>query len=231
MLPEKVFAAPAISCMSAALLVAACTPRSSSVGVAPPAPEIAAIEIASRSAVSADRLLIRHVSLRMDADRPETLAEPINQIAAAAGGFVQHVTTERDEKLQVMLRVPAARLDTVLAQLERLGDVKERTESARDVTEESIDIEARLTSLVAVRDRLRSLLRSSNSVQDIVAVERELARIQGEVDALEGRLKYLRSNVALAQVAVRIDQRHVLGPLGWVVAGAAWVISKLFVIK
>jgi hypothetical protein len=231
MLPEKVTAARTIVCLAAALAFGGCTSRSSSVAVAPPAPEFDALEIASSSAQAADRLLIRQVSLRMDADNPESLAEPVNQIAVAAGGFVQRVTTERNERLEVMLRVPAARLDTVLAQLERLGDVKERAESARDVTEESIDVEARLTSLIAVRDRLRSLLRSSNSVQDIIAVERELARIQGEVDALEARLKYLRSNVALAQVAVRIDQRHILGPLGWVVAGAAWVVSKLFVIK
>jgi hypothetical protein len=229
MLPAKVFAAPAIACFIV-LGVAGCTSNQRSVAVAPPSPEFAS-ETVIRSSVSADRLLIRYVSLRLDADNPQTLAEPINQIAVGAGGFVQRVTTERNERLEVMLRVPATRLDTVLAQLERLGDVKERTESARDVTEESVDVEARLTSLVAVRDRLRTLLRSSNSVQDIVAVERELARIQSEVDALEARLKYLRSNVALAQIAVRIDQRHILGPLGWVVAGAAWVVSKLFVIK
>jgi len=62
-------------------------------------------------------------------------------------------------------------------------------------------------------------------------VERELARVQGELDALERRLEYLRGSSAMAEMSVDARRKRILGPLGWVVAGAAWVVEKAFIIR
>ena len=62
-------------------------------------------------------------------------------------------------------------------------------------------------------------------------MERELGRLQAEIDSLQGRLDRLKSEVAFARVAVRVEQKTVLGPLGWLLAGAGSLIGKLFVLK
>jgi Domain of unknown function (DUF4349) len=217
------------------LLIAACvsTPSSRTVSAAPPPARDAAVASLGVPVGSqaAQRLLIRHVALTLEADNPSVLAGQITQVTTEAGGFIEDASTTAGERLEMQLRVPVAQLATVLARLERMGKVKDRRDSARDVTEETIDMEARLGSLVALRDRLRTVLQAAANVQDIMAVERELARVQGEIDSMQARLNYLRSHVALAQVSIRVDQRRVLGPLGWAVAGAAWVLSRLFIIQ
>lgn len=182
-------------------------------------------------AATAERLLVRRVSLRLVVDQPPPVGAQVEQIARGAGGFVENSRAEEDDRVTMVLRVPATRLDSVVAAVERLGEVDERQVAATDVTDETIDVEARLRNLVAVRDRLRQHLDRAANVQEVVTVERELARVQGEIDSLEGRLERLRGDVAMAQLTVRIDRRRVLGPLGALLSGILWVIEKLFVIR
>jgi len=56
-----------------------------------------------------------------------------------------------------------------------------------------IDLDARLANLVAVRDRLQEHLARSTNVSEVIEVERELARLQGDIDSLSGRSTFLRS--------------------------------------
>jgi hypothetical protein len=112
-----------------------------------------------------------------------------------------------------------------------LGDVESRTITASDVTEQLVDLDARLNALRATRDRLRQLLERADEVQDVISVERELGRVQGELESLEGRLELLRTQVAMSELSLRMTQEPVLGPLGAILAGAASLIGKLFVIR
>lgn len=129
----------------------------------------------------------------------------------------------------LVLRIPDNRLEPALDSLATFGDMKNRTVSAEDVTTTVIDVEARLANLVASRDRLRDLLGRATSVADIVAVERELARVQGEIDSLEARRNYLRDAAALSRLQLSLSRRVVLGPLGVVAKGVGWVLEKLFI--
>ncbi len=145
-------------------------------------------------------------------------------------GYVER--EERGERsASFTLRIPEASLDAVLDSLATLGSVANRTESAEDVTEQSIDLDARLQSLIATRDRLRKLHDSATTVAEVITVEHELARVQGEVDSLEGRLKYLRSSAALATVQLSIRRKIILGPLGVVAQAIGKLVAKLFVIR
>jgi hypothetical protein len=131
----------------------------------------------------------------------------------------------------LVLRVPSATLEATLDTLARFGRVERRSVAATDVTTEAQDLDARVVSLRATRDRLRQLLERAASVADIAAVEAQLSRVQQDLDSLEGRLKALRTDVALSALTVDLDRRHVLGPLGFVAAGLAWVVEKLFVLR
>ena len=110
-----------------------------------------------------------------------------------------------------------------------LGTPRERTVSAEDVTEQVVDTEERLVALRASRDRLRLLMERATSVADVVTVERELARVQAELESMERRLNALRGAVTLSELSVRIERGQVLGPLGLLAVGIGQVIGKLFV--
>ena len=187
--------------------------------------------LASQSPSVAQRLLVRRVWLLLEAEKPAALAAHAEQIATAAGGHVETLVLDEGERLRAVLRIPADRLEGVVAALERLGEVEEKRVAAADVTEENADLEARLRTLVAVRDRLRQHLERAEGVPDLLTLEREIARVQSEIEILESRLERLRTGVALAEVTLEARQERILGPLGRLGAGIVWAISKLFVIR
>ena len=217
------------------LAAAACTtaapmkPRSTEAGPSPsPAPAAAAAD----APVSIDdaRLLVRRAAMDVVVDDVARAAARAQSVLVGTDGYVER--GERSEhSASFTFRVPEASLDATLDSLSTLGKVASRTVSAEDVTEQSIDLDARLQSLIATRDRLRKLHDSATSVTEVLTVERELARVQGEVDSLEGRLKHLRSAAALASVDLSIRQKIVLGPLGVVAQAIGNFVAKLFVIR
>jgi hypothetical protein len=183
-----------------------------------------------------DRMLVHRVILALEAENLVALRDRAASTAAAMGGYVENVTLEQRgypdrPSLRMTLRVPAPSLDAMLDTLRGAGRVRAENRQALDVTEEVVDADARLRNLIGVRDRLREHLTRSGNVADVVAVERELARVQGQIDALEARLKHLRGTVALAEISLAASPRVVLGPLGVVAKGLGWVVAKLFVIR
>ena len=175
------------------------------------------------------REIVRRGRMHVEVDDLAAARRRLEDALAALGGRVELAEVTADERASYTLRVPANRLDAMMDSTAALGEVQSRTVSARDVTDQVVDTEARLAALRATRDRLRELLARASSVADVVSVERELARVQGELDSLEGRLQALRGEVALSELVVQLDRKQVLGPLGWLLRGAATVIEKLFV--
>jgi len=190
-----------------------------------PAPSVTA---AAPVSVDAERMLVRRGAMDVVVEDVAAAAARVQSQLVASGGYVERGQLG-EHSASFTLRVPEKALDATLDSLATLGSVASRTVSAQDVTEEAIDLDARLQSLIATRDRLRKLHDSATSVTEVIAVERELGRVQGEVDSLEGRLKHLRSSAALATVELSIRQKIVLGPLGVIAKGLGTLLSKLFV--
>ena len=172
--------------------------------------------------------LVRRGWLDLIVDAPPATAARAQEITLSFSGLVQTANVSDDEA-KLVLRVPEPRLDEALDQLSTLGKVDSRRLSANDVTEEVIDLEARVASLVAVRDRLRALLERSAGMSEIMSVERELARVQTEIDAIEGRLRHLTSRAVMAEVSLSAQRERRLGILGVVAVGVGKALGWLFV--
>ena len=176
------------------------------------------------------RMLVRRAAMSVEVDELGAGIGRTYAITTALAGYV-----DREDRAgrvaNLMLRVPESKLDLALDSLSRLGKVTSRSVSSQDVTNEAIDVEARLRTLTATRDRLRELLARSSAVADVVAVERELARVQAELESLQGRLQHLRTEAALSELHLTLEQRIVLGPLGRLFSGIGHAIGKLFVIR
>lgn len=197
------------------------------------AAQIARPEAASTAlpAQTAERLLVRHASLALDVERPSEVPPRATALATALGGYVQSASEVAGGGVHLTLRVPAPSLDAAIDSLARLGRVRSRTLRADDVTEQAVDLEARLATLRGARDRLRELQGKAATVADLLAAERELTRVQGELDGLEARLKFLRNSVALAELTLDARRPVVLGPLGVVFVGLGRLVAKLFVLR
>jgi hypothetical protein len=107
----------------------------------------------------------------------------------------------------VQLRIPSSRFREVLARLEHIGDVLHRDVQAEDVSEQFHDLEVQLTNLRAVRSRLQEFLTRAATLQDALQVERELERVGGQIDQIEGRIRFLSSRAALSTVTINFTRR------------------------
>ena len=174
--------------------------------------------------------LVRRGWLDLTVEAPPATAARAQEITLGFSGLVQTATVS-EEEAKLVLRVPEPRLDEALDQLSTLGEVDSRRLSANDVTEEVIDLEARVASLIGVRDRLRALLDRSTGMSEIMSVERELARVQAEIDSIEGRLRHLRSRAVMAELSLSARRERKLGPIGLLVVGAGRLLEKLFVYR
>ncbi|MCA9671611.1 MAG: DUF4349 domain-containing protein [Myxococcales bacterium] len=124
-------------------------------------------------------------------------------VAKRLGGYMT-VLTERS----ITLRVPSSRLDAALSALGKLGELLRRDIRGQDVTEQYLDLEIRLKNARAVRVRLLALLAKAKGVKDSVLIERELARVTEQIERLEGRLDYLKKNVAYSTVTVELAHKR-----------------------
>lgn len=93
------------------------------------------------------------------------------------------------------------------------------------------DDEARLRNSIALRGRLQQLLDRANNVEEALAIEKELARIQAEIESMRARLDRMKSEVELATLSLTLERKRVLGPLSYVGYGMFWALSKLFLIR
>lgn len=148
-----------------------------------------------------------------------------------AGGYVEREYASGETSFTLTLRVPQAAFSNLVYGLGQLGDVVGRNISSDDVTAEYVDTEARLKNMRALRDRLRELLAKATEVKDLLAIETELGRIQGEIESMEARLRVMKGQVDRSEINLTLTRKPVLGPLGYVFKGIYWSVSKLFVIR
>lgn len=124
-------------------------------------------------------------------------------ILALAREFGGHL--QESNALSVTVRVPAANFEAALARIQLLGEVVDSNVRAADVTEEMLDLDIRLGNARRARERLLEHLAKSEKLEDTLKIERELTRVTGEIERLEGRQRYLQSQIAMSTIRVDLD--------------------------
>jgi hypothetical protein len=194
------------------------------------APHQALAEVAAKTGSSTDAgaatqryLAVRHeLQLQTEADAVETAWKSASQACDAASCELIASTLARDDErlpTQATLeaRVPHGSFDAFLARVTALGVVGRHAVSAEDKTGEVIDAEARAKNMTEFRDRLRSLMQTPGAkLKDLIDVERELARVQGDIDSLAGRRKLLAGETERVHVVVAFSAKPA------VLAGGTW---------
>ncbi|MFE9771781.1 DUF4349 domain-containing protein [Streptomyces sp. NPDC005931] len=157
--------------------------------------------------------IIRTASLTVRVeDVPKALAEA-RSTTENAGGYVGTETTTRDddgdEHTRVVLRVPVAAYEEVLAGLEGTGKLLERHAKAEDVTEQVVDVESRITTQRASVARIRELMDRATKLSDVVTLEGELSTRQADLEALLARQASLKDRTSLATITLSLSETAV----------------------
>jgi hypothetical protein len=170
---------------------------------------------ASSSESIQSRALIRTGRITLEVDDFEDTERNLTQLVESRGGFVSDSHQEQNrvgERTyltgEVVLRVPSERFAATFEDIQTEGEVLQSSTSTEDVTEQLVDIEARLSNLRAQRDRLRTLYEQANDTEAILQVERRLSEVQTEIERLEARQQSLERRVALSTITVEIREER-----------------------
>jgi len=151
----------------------------------------------------------------LEVDDFEAARRNLSEAARARGGFVSdaraqlhRVDEERYRTGVVVLRVPRENFSALMERVEAGGTVVSSETSSQDVTDQLVDIEARLSSLRAERERLRTLFDRANETEDVLAVERRLSEVQTEIERLEARQQSLERRVAYSTITVELREEQ-----------------------
>jgi hypothetical protein len=142
----------------------------------------------------------------------EDIAEAMDKVADVAdelGGYVVSSHKSEDEKRNsgyITIRVSADRFDEAFDRLRQLAvSVPDESTEAKDVTEEYIDLHARLHNLEATEAQYLALLERAETVEEMLKVQQALSNVRGQIEQIEGRIKYLErtSDMSLIEVSLR----------------------------
>lgn len=155
-----------------------------------------------------ERKIIRNAELTLEANAPEEAQRKIAQISESKGGFVVESTqSSSDAKamprdtVTMTVRVPAAKFDEALSEIRQAANrVIVENIKGQDVTEEFIDIEARLKTQKALEAQFLEIMKQANSVENALKVQTEIARVRGEIEKIEGRKRFLESQASLSTI-------------------------------
>jgi hypothetical protein len=157
--------------------------------------------------------LVRTGRVALTVENVSTTERELTRVVRDAGGFVSSSRVRRDDREegtvvtgQLVVRVPAENFSTAFARIERAGEVRASNTSTRDVSEQLVDIEARLENLRAQRERLRGLYAQANDTEALLAIQERLSEVQSRIERLEARRQSLRRQVALSTIVIDLAE-------------------------
>jgi hypothetical protein len=178
-----------------------------------------AVAVAQETAVPSVRpRVIQTASLSLSVPRNEfdKVIDRARLLADSAGGFVVESSASQsgDERRLVtgslVIRVPEQSYARVMERLSALGRVEGREEAGQDVSQEFVDLEARVRHLEAVETQLLGLLDDTNTVAEALTVQSQLNQVQLDLEQARGRLQYLDDQVAFATISLDVRERQVV---------------------
>lgn len=154
----------------------------------------------------ASRKLIKNGTLEFETQDLQTTLNTIKQAAQLAGGYLsnEHSTTIHNQIWNtITVRVPSSEFDHFIATISKgVKQFDKREIESQDVTEEFIDLQARIEAKKKLEQRFHEILKTANTVKDILEVEAEAGKIREEIERAEGRLKFLKNQTAMSTIKI-----------------------------
>ena len=162
------------------------------------------------SLISENRKIIRNIDLSLLVDDIYKTIENISNLAAQMNGFIVSSSISGEEAINmygyINIRIPSENVDQTL-KIVRDMSVRISNESSytTDVTEEFIDLTARINNLKATETQLVKLLGKAEKIEDILAIQRELTSMRGQIESLEGRINYIERTSSTSLISIALS--------------------------
>jgi hypothetical protein len=162
-------------------------------------------------------MLIYTANLTMAVYQVTQGMDSVEAIGKDEGGYL---STRSDNAITI--RVGRDHFRETLSRIEKLGDVLHRDIKAEDVTDEFVDLDARIRNAHAMRDRLMELLQKA-PVKEAIEIQKELGKVTEEIERMEGRMKLLKDQIAFSTISVSfspvadqtVHDTTLLAPFPW----------------
>lgn len=113
----------------------------------------------------------------------------------------------------ITARVPSEYFEAFLTATEEIAaEVVEQITKGEDVTAEYVDLESRLKSKKVVEERLLSFMKEAEKTEDLLIISQDLARVQEEIDVVQGRMKYLKNQSSFSTIEIYLNENKIIIP-------------------
>lgn len=172
-------------------------------------------DAANTASQAVDRKIIRNASLTLEVASPSDVQPKIVSIAEAHQGFV--VTSEATQRtaddrtkpeitVNLIVRVPASQFNQVLEEVRAVGTRRlQEKVTGQDVTEEFMDLEARIKNQKALELQFLEIMKRAGKVEDALSVQTQLAGVRTEIEKLEGRRRFLENQASLSTINITLQ--------------------------
>lgn len=173
------------------------------------------VDQAQSMAEAMNRKILRNADFQLEVPDPTVAQRQITSMAESLGGFV--VTSESKQRdvgdrtkqqldVSLVLRVPALQFNSALEQIRATASrvILEKT-TGQDVTEEFIDLEARIKTQKALELQFLEIMKQANKVADALEVQRQIAEVRTEIEKLEGRKRFLENRASLSTITIGLQ--------------------------
>ena len=171
-------------------------------------------EKSAEISAATDRKIIRNADLTIEVTSPTETQSKVVSIAEAHGGFVVNSeakqrdngdATNRTLDIKLVVRIPENQFGTVLDKVRGLANNRnEEKVTGQDVTEEFIDLEARIKTQRALEAQFLQIMKQAGKIEDALEVQRQIAEVRTEIEKLEGRKRFLENRSSLSTITVNI---------------------------
>jgi hypothetical protein len=161
------------------------------------------------SSNSIPRKLIKNARIEFEAENGETSRTNIEKYCKDFGGYFvseNHQTLPDRLMYYHEIRLPANHFDAFLKSMEGAGKNLQISVDAKDVTEEYIDVEARLKTKKELEQKYIALLKQAKNVSDVLAIEQQAGIVRAEIESMQGRMNYLKDQVAFSTISINYYQ-------------------------
>lgn len=165
------------------------------------------VTAAAAKSPAAGRRIIYEATLRLFVVDLAKLEHEIPELVKQCEGYLAQITIDRPQGKhrsgRWIARIPVDRYESFLAAVTKLGVADTFSQTSHDVTEEYVDLETRITNEKRLEDRILELLKKpEGELKEVIEVERELARVRGEIEKMEGRLRFLANQTEFTTVTI-----------------------------
>jgi hypothetical protein len=169
-----------------------------------------------------ERMIVRTGDMSLVVEDVIRARDEITQLATRLGGWVvsSRISGEEEEMREwISIRVPDETFDQAFAELRGLAvRVTSESTSSEDITEEYIDLQARLKNAEATESQYLALLEKAVTVEDTLRIYDALSRIRYEIEQIKGRMQYLERISAMSLISIDLKPAATAAPLvrpGW----------------